>query len=135
MLASSNGLMSSAKSLLPFSLFQEESQLPPASQEAPRDQQVVLTHAHFKYLPLCCDMRFCACSLRVESLIPITFQLFHVQTLLALQPRHFGGLSSWCRTSGLGNLRWGLNPLLLREHLCICDYPSVWGSLTHRCGT
>lgn len=37
----------------------------------------------------------------------------------------FGGLSSWCRTPGLGSLRWGSEPSLLGQNLYHCNYPPV----------
>ena len=42
-------------------------------------------------------------------------------------------LSSWCRTPGLGNLRWDSELLLLWENLCniiilqFVNYPLGWG--------
>ena len=50
-------------------------------QEALQGQQMGLTLAPFKLLPLFWDsehVRFCMCPLKVESLFPLTLQLSHV---------------------------------------------------------
>lgn len=38
---------------------------------------------------------------------------------------------SQCKSQGLGCLTWGINPLLLRKKLCICEIPSNCG-LSHQ---
>lgn len=57
-----------------------------------------------------------------------------MQALLVLKSRHSGSSSSWCTTPGLGSPLWGSNPLLLKENLCSCDYLTLCGLPTHRCG-
>ena len=96
--------------------------------EALQDQQVGLTHASFKLLPLCWKsyyVKFCLNPLRVESLLPTAFWLSHMQALLAFKVRGSGGSSSWCRTPGLGSPMSYLNPSFLVENLCNCGYLPV----------
>ena len=49
-------------------------------------------------------------------------------TALVFNSRHFGGSSLRCRSQWLGYLGWGMNPLLLREKLQICEIPPDCGS-------
>ena len=63
-------------------------------QKALQDQQMGLTQAAFKLLPLHWDLecvRFCMCPLRVASLFPTTLWLSHTQAPLALQSLTFWG--------------------------------------------
>ena len=78
-----------------------------------QDQQMYLTQASFKLLPLHWNsehVRFCVCPLKVESLCPTDFWISHMQALLAFKARRSGVLSCWCRTPGLGTLMWGSYP-------------------------
>ena len=61
--------------------------------EALQDQQVGMTQAPFKLLPLCWILehaRFCMHPLRAESLFPTALQLSHMQVPLAFKARHSG---------------------------------------------
>ena len=84
-----------------------------------------------KVLPLSWDSKWvnlCVCPLRAESGFPTALLLSWIQAPLVFKPRCcYGGLSSWCRSPGLGCLMWGSNPSLLRENLCVCEVPShLW---------
>lgn len=77
---------------------------------------------YFKLLPLCWDskyIRYCSHSLRVE------FFAFYSPLALLFQNQIFWGLSSQCKTVGLGSLKWGLH---FREKFGNGDYPPVCGS-------
>ena len=109
----------------------------PSLQEAFQDQQVGLTSASFKLLPLHWDsecMRFCA--LKEWSLCflqPSGFPVY--KSYWPSKPDSSGGSSSRCRTPRLGRLIWGSDALLLGGNLCNCDYPPVCGLPTWQCGS
>lgn len=132
--------MSLLKSCYYHLLSQRESQLPPASQEVLQDQQVHLTQAHLKLLPLHWGLehvRFSSSPLRVESLFsPLHF--LHQSCWLLKQL--FLGSSSWHRIPMLGSLMWGSDSSFLGENLCDFYYPPArrsptwaWESPTHVC--
>ena len=68
---------------------------------------------------------FDVCPLRAESLFPTVLWLSHTGAALGFKARCSGSLSSLY--IGLGSPVWGLDPLLLREGLCNCDYPPICG--------
>ena len=106
-------------------------------QEALQDQQMGLTQASFKLLPLHWDsehVRFCVCPLRVESLLPITLWLFQTWTLLVFKAGHSFGSSSQCSTPGLGSPVWSLDRSFLGEYLGYCNIPPICGSSPQGCG-
>ena len=85
-------------------------------QEALQRQQVGLTQAPFKQLPLSWNsehVRFSQCPLGAESLFPTALWPSCMQVLLAFKAKCSGGSCSWHRTPGLGNLTWGSDPSLL----------------------
>ena len=91
--------------------------------------------APFKLLSLHGDsdhVRFSMSPFKVESLFPTA--LSHMQALLAFKARRFGSLSSLCRTSRLGSLKWCLDSWLLGENFSNCDYPPFCGSPLQRYG-
>ena len=104
--------------------------LPPPFREVPQDQQVGLTQAPFKLLPLGWiseHVRFYMSPLREESMFPTALWLSHTSAPPAFKARSSGGLSSWCWTPRLGSLMWGSDHSLLGENLCSCDYPPICG--------
>ena len=119
---------------------QRESQLPPAFWEALQDQQVGLTQASLKLLPLhwvseC--VRFCRHPLRAESLFPTALQLSHRQIPLAFKARRPGGLVFLVWDPQAGEPDVGLGPhslgrtsaiviiLLFVGHLEVCILTTV----------
>ena len=83
-------------------------------QEVFQVQQVGLTQAPFKLLPLQRDpesVRAGVCPLRAESLFPTVLQVSHMQALRAFKAECPGG--PWCRTPKLGNLMWDPDPSVL----------------------
>ena len=105
-------------------------------QEALQDQQVGLTQAFFRLLPLCWlleHVRFCLCPLgAMFSCNPSALQY---TSPTVLKPRFCGSSWLWGRISRLESPTWGLDPLLLGKSICSFDYPSISGLPTQRCGS
>ena len=103
-------------------------------QEPLQDQQEGLTQASFKLLPLLalkmCELSWVSFK---SSLFPTALLLCHTLPL-AYSVRSSGGLSSWCKSPGSGSPIWDLDPLLLGDNLCICDYlvcgSPTWGLMS-----
>lgn len=57
------------------------------------------------------------------------------QTIFIFKARHLGSLSLWCRSLRSMCWTWGMNPLLLREKLPICEFPPNCGLMVtgHLC--
>ena len=96
--------------------------------EALQDQQVGLTQAAFKLLLLLWvlePVRFCVCPLRMESLFPPALCL--PQKLYWPSKSIFLGTNLLGKRppSRLGSLMWALDPFLLVENLCNCDYSYI----------
>ena len=90
------------------------------SRECPQDQQVGLAQVLIKFLILSWVLvcvRFCVHYLRVKSVSPRPIGFLKLSPA-GLQRQMFRGLSSWCRTPGLGNLMRDSELLLLWENLC-----------------
>ena len=67
-------------------------------------------------------VRFCVCSLKVESLFP--------KALWNQAPNVLWGHHFQCRTPRQESLMWGLDLLFLGENICNCNYPQgspTWG--------
>ena len=95
---------------------QGESQLSPASPEALQDQQLALTQAHFKLLPLCWVLecvRYHVCPVREESLFLTNFWLSHTQALKAFKVRCSGCSSSQWNIFRLGSYYGARTPPFL----------------------
>lgn len=105
-------------------------------QKALQDQQVGLTQAFFRLLPLCWvleHVRFCSCPLgAIFSCNPSALQY---TSPTVLKPRCSGHHWLWGRISGLESPTWGLDPLLLGSSICNFDYPSISGLPTQGCGS
>lgn len=105
-------------------------------QEALQDQQVGLTQAFFRLLPLCWlleHVRFCLCLLgAMFSCNPSALQY---TSPTVLKPRFCGSSWLWGRISRLESPTWGLDPLLLGKSVCSFDYPSISGLPTQGCGS
>lgn len=54
--------------------------------------------------------------------------------LWPLKPNVLWVSSSWYRSPGLGSPKCGSNPLLFGENLCNCNYASICGPPTWKCG-
>ena len=82
-------------------------------QEGLQDQQMGLTQAPFKSLPLCCvsePWRFCMYPLRVESLFPTALSSRVCKPCWPSKPDVLG-FPSWCRI-WIGELNVELGPLV-----------------------
>lgn len=74
-------------------------------------------------------------SLWAEPWFPIAFWFSQNWAPLIFKARHYGVLSFWYRSPGQGCLIWGLNPLLLRKDLFICDISPTYGLWCWECGS
>ena len=73
----------------------------------------------------------CTCLLGVQSLLPTALWFSCRQVPLTFKVRHSCHPSY--RIPRLGSSMWSLNPSLLGENFCICDYLPVCGPLTWVC--
>ena len=103
---------------------QEESQAPPASPGgSPRSASVPepasspSTASASALRPGACEISCMSC----KSGVCVPYN--HLDLLNAFQNQVFWGLIFLCRTPRVGSPSWSLDPLLLREDLCNCDYP------------
>lgn len=114
-----------------------ESQMPPASfYKTLQDQQVGLTQAPFKLLPLRWDleqMSFCICPLRMETRFPTASSSPKHNPTSFQSQKLFECSSSQCRATRLGSPMWDLDPSLLREDLHGWDFPLAYGSPCQEC--
>ena len=105
-------------------------------QKVLQDQQVGLTWAPFKLMPLCWDLqhvRFCGCPLSGVSILYSPLALL-ILGPTGFQSQVFWGLVFWCRIPRLRSLIQGSNPLLLGEDLYDGDIP-LCGSPSRECGS
>ena len=77
-------------------------------------------------------VRFCMSPVRVESLFPTVLWLSWTQALV-FKARCSSG-SSHSQDLGLRRVIWGSDLSLLKENLCICDIPPIYGSPTQGWG-
>lgn len=79
-------------------------------------------------MPLHWDLehvRFCMYHLRMDALFHIALKLSCMQVPLASEVKYSEGSSFWLRAPWLGSPMWGLDPSLLGEDFCSCNYPPI----------
>ena len=95
-------------------------------QKALQDQQRGLTQAPFNLLALhwvSAHVRLCVCVLQEWNICFLQTSTSSVCKPCQPSRSQISGVSSWCRTPGLGSLTQGLDPLYFGQNRYNYDYP------------